>query len=274
MGLTAGLANGGPVNIASIQGSETITPASDDLVTVVDISDGNKLKTATVSSINTCGADAKVGVDAAATADYLGAANNDGALRTDSTINYADGGDYVTLSLPQDISTTATVTHANVVATNNITQAGNNVLDVSSVDDTTISVDLTTGGHELTVKDGSIGATQLDSGAQPTFIGVKNTVQTLTDAATVAVDMALGYDMNITFGGNRAMGTPSNLAAGQSGVITAAAGASQRTITFPAAYRLNGVTSPGIVLAANSVGNKIYMHCSDGSVMDIQVVYG
>ena len=40
----------------------------------------------------------KVGVDAGATADYLGAAFNDGALRTGTGISYADGGNFVTLT--------------------------------------------------------------------------------------------------------------------------------------------------------------------------------
>lgn len=42
-------------------------------------------------------ADCKVGVDAGATPDYLGAAYNDGALRTEDPLTYTDGGDYITL---------------------------------------------------------------------------------------------------------------------------------------------------------------------------------
>ena len=46
------------------------------------------------------GADSeKVKVDAAATADYIGAASNDGVLRTTTGSSYADGGNYVTLGL-------------------------------------------------------------------------------------------------------------------------------------------------------------------------------
>lgn len=44
------------------------------------------------------GADEKVKIDAAATAGYLGAAFNDGVLRTNTGISYADGGDFVTLT--------------------------------------------------------------------------------------------------------------------------------------------------------------------------------
>lgn len=41
--------------------------------------------------------DKKVAVDVAATSDYIGAAFNDGVLRTAAPLTYADGGDFVTL---------------------------------------------------------------------------------------------------------------------------------------------------------------------------------
>jgi len=51
--------------------------------------------------------DEKVKVDVGAVAGYLGAANNDGVLRTDTSMTYVDGGDFVTLNTIQDIRTTA-----------------------------------------------------------------------------------------------------------------------------------------------------------------------
>lgn len=45
------------------------------------------------------GSDTKVAIDSGATAGYLGAAANDGVLRTSTGLGYADGGDYVTLTL-------------------------------------------------------------------------------------------------------------------------------------------------------------------------------
>lgn len=43
---------------------------------------------------------------------------------------------------------------------------------------------------------------------------------TLTDAATVAVDLSVSNNFNLTLGGNRTLGVPSNMVAGQTGVIT------------------------------------------------------
>ncbi len=45
--------------------------------------------------------DELVGVDDVATAGYLGVADNDGVLRTDNSIGYADGGDFITLSVAE-----------------------------------------------------------------------------------------------------------------------------------------------------------------------------
>jgi len=112
----AGIPNIGPANIASFESSETITPAGTDLVPLVDVSDSNRLKTATVSSISSGATDAKVSVDAAATPDYLGAATNDGALRADATLDYTDGGDYVTLGLDSTLKTNYDAASAHVSA--------------------------------------------------------------------------------------------------------------------------------------------------------------
>ena len=60
--------------------------------------------------------DNKVGVDAAATAGYLGIAYNDGVLRTDTSLDYADGGDYVTISLNSTLKANYDAASAHVSA--------------------------------------------------------------------------------------------------------------------------------------------------------------
>ena len=47
------------------------------------------------------GEDEKVAIDGSATAGYLGAASTDGVLRSDNTLSYTDGGDYITLSVDE-----------------------------------------------------------------------------------------------------------------------------------------------------------------------------
>lgn len=55
---------------------------------------------------NAEGTDEKCKVDSGATADYLGAASNDGILRSGTSMSYTDGGNYVTINTIQDIRTT------------------------------------------------------------------------------------------------------------------------------------------------------------------------
>ncbi len=60
--------------------------------------------------------DAKVAVDADATAGYLGAASNDGVLRVDSSLDYADGGDYVTVSLDSTLKSNYDAAYSHISA--------------------------------------------------------------------------------------------------------------------------------------------------------------
>jgi len=50
-----------------------------------------------------------VKIDSAATAGYIGEANSDGVLRTDSTIDYTDGGNFVTLAVNDYIASSSAV---------------------------------------------------------------------------------------------------------------------------------------------------------------------
>lgn len=75
---------------------------------------------------------------------------------------------------------------------------------------------------------------------------------TLTDAATVAIDLDAGRVFQLTLGGNRAMGQPTNQTPGQSGefiIFQDATGG--RTLTWHADFKFAGGT-PNIPTAPNS----------------------
>ena len=87
------LANGGAHDYAYISGNDGATDVT--AAQLEELTNGSE----TVLHSHAGGADAfTVKVDAAATAGYLGAASNDGVLRTSTGMAYADGGDFVTLS--------------------------------------------------------------------------------------------------------------------------------------------------------------------------------
>lgn len=83
-------------------------------------------------------------------------------------------------------------------------------------------------------------------------------VVALTDAATIAVNAALGNEMRVTLGGNRTMGVPSNPADGQLinfELVQDAAGS--RTVTWPTgsagAYDFGSGSAPVLSTAAHAM---------------------
>lgn len=68
---------------------------------------------------------------------------------------------------------------------------------------------------------------------------------TLTDASTVTPDFSLANNYNLTLGGNRTLGVPTNLGAGQSGVISVRQDITgTRTLVYAWAYEFPGGTAP------------------------------
>jgi hypothetical protein len=88
---------------------------------------------------------------------------------------------------------------------------------------------------------------------------------TLTDAATVAIDLSLGNHFQVTLGGNRAIGAPTNVVAGQSGVIRLVQDATgSRTASWNSVFKFPGGTAPTLTTAANSVDLVAY-HCESAT---------
>lgn len=82
---------------------------------------------------------------------------------------------------------------------------------------------------------------------------------TLTDAATIAVDMSLGNQFQVTLGGNRTLGAPTNVVAGQSGVIRVVQdGTGSRTLAYNSAFKFPGGTAPTLTTGANAVDLLAY----------------
>lgn len=77
---------------------------------------------------------------------------------------------------------------------------------------------------------------------------------TLTDAATVAVDLSKFINAKVTLGGNRALGAPTNCVEGQSGVIQVIQdGTGSRTMTFDAAWDFGVAGDPTLSTTAATV---------------------
>lgn len=82
---------------------------------------------------------------------------------------------------------------------------------------------------------------------------------TLTDAATVDINLSLGNNFQVTLGGNRTIGAPTNIVAGQSGVIRLVQdGTGSRTASWNSVFKFPGGTAPTLTTAANSVDLVAY----------------
>jgi hypothetical protein len=95
---------------------------------------------------------------------------------------------------------------------------------------------------------------------------------TLTDAATVAVDLSLGNHYQVTLGGNRTLGAPTNVVAGQSGVIRVVQdGTGSRTLAYNSIYKFPGGTAPTLTTAANSV-DLLAFHVESASRIAVRFI--
>lgn len=81
----------------------------------------------------------------------------------------------------------------------------------------------------------------------------------LTDAATIAVDLSLMINANVTLAGNRTLGNPSNAKPGQSGRIRIVQDATgSRTLAYSANWKFVGGVVPVLTTTANATDVLYY----------------
>jgi len=97
-----------------------------------------------------------------------------------------------------------------------------------------------------------------------TVVGTHNAyanIIALTDAATIAVDMSVtgGNNFSVTLAGNRTLGNPTGLTAGQSGIIYVTQDATgSRTLAYSSYWKFSGGTAPTLTTTANAVDALVY----------------
>lgn len=84
-------------------------------------------------------------------------------------------------------------------------------------------------------------------------------VTSLTDAASIAIDMGLGNNFAITLAGNRTLSAPTNVTPGQTGYIYVVQdGTGSRTLAFNNAYIFVSGTAPTMSTGANAIDLLVY----------------
>ena len=90
---------------------------------------------------------------------------------------------------------------------------------------------------------------------------------TLTQEATIAVDFSLGFNFTTVMTGNRILGAPTNLKAGQSGVIQLVQDATgSRTLAYNAIWRFANNETPVLSTAANARDLLSYVVLPDNTI--------
>lgn len=95
--------------------------------------------------------------------------------------------------------------------------------------------------------------------AQSFTAAQRGAVVALTDASSIATDMALGNNFSVTLGGNRTLANPTNLVAGQSGVIVITQdGTGSRTLAYGNYFKFSNGTAPTLTTTASAVDVLAY----------------
>lgn len=84
-------------------------------------------------------------------------------------------------------------------------------------------------------------------------------ITTLTDGATITPDFAVANNFQVTLGGNRTLANPTNLVAGQSGVIRVVQdGTGSRTLAYGSNWKFSNGTAPSLTTTAAAVDVLVY----------------
>jgi hypothetical protein len=149
-----------------------------------------------------------------------------------------------------------------------IGSAGSLTFEGSSADanETTLAVTNPTADRTITLPDAT-GTVPLLSLAQSFTAAQRGSISALTSAATVTPDFAVANNFSITLGHNATLANPTNLTAGQSGVIFITQDASTAyTLAFGSYWDFSGGTAPTVTSTLSAVDCLVYAVRSSTSI--------
>lgn len=128
----------------------------------------------------------------------------------------------------------------------------------ADANETTLTVEDPTADRTITLPDATTTVAGL-AVVQSFTKAQRGTPVALTDAATIAVDLSLGNNFTVTLAGNRTLGAPTNVTAGQSGVIVVTQDTTgSRTLAYNSVYKFAGGTAPTLTTTASAVDVLAY----------------
>jgi len=106
-------------------------------------------------------------------------------------------------------------------------------------------------GTDVQAYDANTAKTNLN---QSFSVAQRGSITALTDGATITPNMNNANNFSVTLGGNRTLANPTNLTAGQSGVIVITQdGTGSRTLAYGSNWKFPGGTAPTLTTTANAV---------------------
>lgn len=97
---------------------------------------------------------------------------------------------------------------------------------------------------------------------------------TLSDASTIAVDFSAGFNFQVTISANRTLGNPTNVKAGQSGLILVTQDAvGGRTLSYGTSYKFANGVAPSLSTSANAV-NALFYYAVTSSFIIVNGIRG
>lgn len=116
-----------------------------------------------------------------------------------------------------------------------------------------------TANRAVTVPDASFTLAGTDS-VQTFSVAQRGAVSALTDGATITPDFAAANNFSVTLGGNRTLANPTNLVAGQSGVIFITQdGTGSRTLSYGSYWKFPNGAAPTLTTTASAVDVLVYV---------------
>ena len=115
------------------------------------------------------------------------------------------------------------------------------------------------GGALVSTQANVPGSIAVTNAAQTFTAAQRGTITTLTDSATVTPDFGITNNYKLELGGNRTLANPTNLTAGQSGVIVISQDSTgSRTLAFGSYWKFAGGTAPTLTTTASASDLIVY----------------
>ena len=129
----------------------------------------------------------------------------------------------------------------------------------ADANETTLAVTDPTADRTITLPDATTTMAGL-AVAQTFTKAQRGTITALTDGATITPDFSASNNFSVTLGGNRTLANPTNIVAGQSGVIFVSQdGTGSRTLSYGSYWDFPGGTAPTLTTAASSIDLIAYV---------------